>query len=270
MRRAARYGIPLLGIALLTGVWLSADGAASFVHLPSLLLTVGGTALVTFFSYPTNQLRELASAVREALSSGQPVVTELEHVKALARRYRVDGIRGLDGAGAGIENPFLLRGLELLGEWKAADEVRTTLEAEHLRLVTHYEDCRRILLTIGRLFPAFGLIGTLVGLVLILHEPTTLSVDTAGPALSLAVLTTLYGALFANAVVLPIEAKLQTFIDHLRIRFEVGLRATLLIGEQAYPSLIEEQLACLVGAGAGQRFTGSRREPALAHAEARA
>lgn len=265
MQRVARYGIPLLTIALLSGVWLPADSVASFVDLPSLLLTVGGTVLVTLLSYPTHQLRALASAIREASWDKQPVGTEIAQVKTLARRYRVDGIRGLDAPEVEIENPFLRRGLELLAEWKPADEVRAALEGEHLRLVTHYEDCRRILLTIGRLLPAFGLIGTLVGLVLILHQAATLSIDTVGPAMSLAILTTLYGALLANAVVMPVEAKLQIFIDHLRIRFEAGLRATLLISEQAYPSLIEEELACLVNTETGQLLPGSRREAPLAH-----
>jgi chemotaxis protein MotA len=264
MQRITRYGVSLLTIVLVGGVWISADGLASFVDLPSLLLTAGGTALVTLLSYPTHQLRALASAIREACWDTQPVGAEIAQVKTLARRYRVDGIKGLDAPGVEIGNPFLRRGLELLAEWKPADDIRNTLEGEHLRLVTHYEDCRRILLTIGRLLPAFGLIGTLVGLVLVLHQAATLSMDSAGPPMSLAVLTTLYGALLANAVVLPVEAKLQTFIDHLGIRFEVGLRATLLISEQAYPSLIEERLAFLAHANAGQ-LLASRRGATLVH-----
>jgi chemotaxis protein MotA len=269
MRQVARYGSPLLGIGVFLGAWLSADGLGSFVHPPSLLLTVGGTALVTLLSFPRHKLRALGAAVREAASAGQPLRAEIDQVKALAQRYRVDGITGLETLAGNIANPFLHRGIRLLLEWKRPEELRATLEAEHLRLVTHYEDCRRILLTIGKLLPAFGLIGTLVSLVLLLRHPAALTTDQLGPSLSLAILTTLYGAVLANAVVLPFEAKLQTFIDHLRFRFEVGLRASQLIADQAYPSLIEEQLACFVGTEEGPHVADVPQEPALAHAGAR-
>jgi chemotaxis protein MotA len=100
--------------------------------------------------------------------------------------------------------------------------------------------------TIGKLLPAFGLIGTLAGLILLLRDPGELTTDRVGPAMSLAILTTLYGAVLANGVVLPLEAKLQMFIDHLRIQYEIGLRATSLIADRAYPSTIEEQLGGII------------------------
>ncbi len=136
MQRAARYGIPLLTIALLSGVWLPAGSVASFVDVPSLLLTVGGTALVTLLSYPTHQLRALASAIREASWDKQPVGTEIAQVKTLARRYRVDGIRGLDTPEVEIETEkreapnvvnimdALKKSMQAKGQTKVRDSVR--------------------------------------------------------------------------------------------------------------------------------------------------
>jgi chemotaxis protein MotA len=246
MPHAARYALPLACIATVIIAALFGDGVASFIHPPSLILTVGGTALVTLLSFPRAQLDGLVTAIRQAIAGDKNAHSEIEQVKELARRHRVDGIPGLERNDVDISNQFLRRGVELLLEWKSPDETRERLEGEHLRAVTHYEDCRRILLTIGKLLPAFGLIGTLASLVLLLRNPAELSADRVAPALSLAILTTLYGAVLANAVVLPLEAKLQTFTDHLRIRFEVAVRGTQLILDRAYPSAIEEQLSSII------------------------
>jgi chemotaxis protein MotA len=233
-------------LAVIGAIAVYAGDLTVFFDPASLLITVGGTALVTVASFPRAQLRAVAAAVREAGSAreGADLGQVVEQVKEMARSYRVEGIPGLDGRVETVRNPFLRRGLELLLAWKTPEDLRAVLEGEYLRIVAHYEDCRRVLLTMGKLFPAFGLIGTLVGLVLLLRQPHTLTMDGIGPGLSLALLTTLYGALLANAVAVPLEAKVQGLIDHQRIQFEVGLRGTQLIVEQAYPSLIDEQLGC--------------------------
>lgn len=248
MPHPSRYALPLACIVTVIIAALFGDGVASFIHPPSLILTVGGTAVVTLLSFPRAQLDGLVTAIRQAIAGDDDGHSEIEQVKELARRHRVDGIPGLERNDVAISNRFLRRGVELLLEWKSPEEMRERLEGEHLRAVTHYEDCRRILLTIGKLLPAFGLIGTLASLVLILRNPAELTADRVAPALSLAILTTLYGAVLANAVVLPLEAKLQTFTDHLRIRFEIAVRGTQLILERAYPSAIEEQLSSIVPA----------------------
>jgi chemotaxis protein MotA len=237
-------------LAVLGAIAVYAGDLTVFFDPASLLITVGGTALVTLASFPRAQLRAVAAAVREAGSTreGADMGPVVEQVKEMARSYRAEGIAGLDGRVETVRNPFLRRGLELLLAWKAPEDLRAVLEGEYLRIVAHYEDCRRVLLTVGKLFPAFGLIGTLVGLVLLLRQPQSLTMDGVGPGLSLALLTTLYGALLANAVAVPLEAKVQGLIDHQRLQFEVGLRATQLIVEQAYPSLIDEQLGCFAEA----------------------
>lgn len=244
-----RWNWRAAGVACLlvaAGLTVYAGDLSVFFDATSLLITVGGTALVTVASFPRAQLRAVAGAIREAGAAREHAEMEqvVEQVKEMARSYRIAGIPGLDGRLETVRNPFLRRGLELLLAWKQPDDLRAVLEGEYLRIVAHYEDCRRVLLTVGKLFPAFGLIGTLVGLVLLLRQPQTLTMDGIGPGLSLALLTTLYGALLANAVAVPLEAKVQGLIDHQRIQFEVGLRATQLIVEQAYPSLIDEQLGC--------------------------
>lgn len=264
-----RVGTVFLTSMLFAWGWLGTDGLAMFVHPPSLLLTIGGTAVVTFLTFPMRKLRALRQALREA--AVEPAAgAEIARTKEIARGYRIHGVAALERTPETIENPFLRRGIELLLEWKAMDEIEAKLEAEHLRTFAHFEDCRRILLTIGKLLPAFGLIGTLVSLVLLLQQSSALTSDTAGPSLALAILTTLYGAILANAVVLPLEAKLQAYTERLPIRFEIGLRATRLVNDQAYPSVIDSQLACLVEPDAPSEGTEVAGTSLLTPAESRA
>jgi chemotaxis protein MotA len=215
-----------------------------FVHLPSVLLTVGGTAFVTWMSFPREQLVALVAALREAIGRCEAIASSAEQVKALARAYRLEGPPGLEAAARDITNPYLRRGVEMLTALKQPDGLRAALEGEHVRRAAHYDDCRRILVTVGKLLPAFGLIGTLMSLVLLLRQSFDLTTEGVGSALSLAILTTLYGAVLANAVVLPLEAKLQTLIERQRLALEIGLCGAELIAAGAFPSVIDERLGC--------------------------
>ena len=242
-RGPGRVAVSVLVVAAVAALGFVADSLLLFVHLPSVLLTIGGTVLVVWLSFPRAQLVAVVGALREAIAGRGHVDADIEQVKVLARAYRLEGVAGLERAASALGNTYLRRGVEHLTAWKQADDLRAVLEGEHLRRLAHYEDCRRVLLTIGKLLPAFGLIGTLVSLVLLLRQTGDLTTSQAGPGLSLAILTTLYGAVLANAVVLPLEAKLQTLIEHQGLEFEAGVRGAELIAQQAYPSVIEERLA---------------------------
>jgi chemotaxis protein MotA len=238
-------------VALLGGLLiacLSPLGLGTFLHVPSLLITLGGTALVTLATFPPDRLRALRAALREAMARDHDVGIDVEQVKVLARQYRALGVPGLEASMGEVRNPFLRRGLELLLLWDVPGDLRPRLEGEHMRAIAHYDECRSVLLTVGKLLPAFGLIGTLVSLVILFRVPGELTIERVGPSFSLAILTTLYGALLANGVVLPLETKLQTFIERRRLQFEIGWRATQLIVERAYPSVIDEHLGAFLGA----------------------
>ncbi len=234
----------------------------TFVHLPSILITIGGTAFVTLVSFPRAQLVALVGALREAIALRGTIQSGAEQVKMLARAYRLEGPAGLETAARDIANPYLRRGVEMLTAWKEPAELRAALEGEHIRIAAHYEDCRCVLVTISRLLPAFGLIGTLVSLVLLLRQSGDFTAAEAGPGLSLAILTTLYGAVLANAVVLPLEAKLQTLMEHQRLELEIGLRGAELIAAHAYPSLIDERLGCFEARGPAPTGGAGRRSGA--------
>ena len=181
-----------------------------FLHLPSLLLTLGGSTAVILFSYSPRQLRDLFQVSRGLLA--ERPMTPREYADELSRLtglYRAKGLRGLENTERRLADPFLRRAVGMLVDLQKEETIYTTLERELADAFSRHELSRQILLTLSKLLPAFGLIGTLVGMVLLLRDLYTQDVQSLPAALSLAVLTTLYGAVCANVVVAPLAARLH-------------------------------------------------------------
>ena len=207
-----------------------------FLDVPSLLLTLGGSVVVILFSYSPRQLRELVH-VSCALLAEKPLnprefANELSRLEQL---YRAQGLRGLEQAERRLDDPFLRRAAGMLVDLQKEEKISATLEHELSDAVCRHEVSNEILLTLSRTLPALGLIGTLVGMVLLLRDLYTQDVQSVPAALSLAVLTTLYGAVFANVLVAPLAARLNAAAieKELRMQLTINWVMTLVRNEAA-------------------------------------
>lgn len=177
----------------------------------SLLFTLGGALLVTGLSYSKAQLAGLGHAIRGLCDD--TVYRTADHARELQRLtelFRLQGIRGLENQEPHLKDGYLRFAVGLLVDFHNEEKIRLRLEHRLAAFVAENETNREILATLGKLLPSLGLIGTLIGMVLLLGGIA--SVDTRGlpGALSLAVLTTLYGALLANVLVAPVAGRLQS------------------------------------------------------------
>ena len=221
MLTARTLAVPLtVLIALLAAVFARPE----FFDLPSALLIVGGSALVTCFSYTRDQLSELLFAIRAMITVRQrPAQDHIQELARLTRLYRLEGIRGLESQETHLADPFVRRAVTLIVDLHRTDVIQTILQRELATIISRDEVSRQILLFIAKILPSFGLIGTLSGLVLLLRDVSTNRIGSLPAALSLAVLTTLYGAVLANVVVAPLSARL-----HARaVENETKMRLTL-------------------------------------------
>jgi chemotaxis protein MotA len=177
----------------------------------SLLLTLGGAVAVTGFSYSKSQLRGLWDAIAELLD-GESVSADAHahELRRLTELFRLHGIRALENQERHLKDGFLRYGVGLLVDLHNQEKIRLRLEHRLAHFAAGAEINRQILSTFGKLLPSFGLIGTLIGMVLLLGRLSALDPKGLPSALGLAVLTTLYGAIFANVVVAPILARLQS------------------------------------------------------------
>jgi chemotaxis protein MotA len=212
----------------------------TFMNLPSILIVVGGAMAATIIRFP---ISGVASAFvlggRIAFTHKKVEPRELiEEVAELADVMRKKGPLGLENVRVGDD--YLAKGLQHIADGYDSAFIRESLERERDLNLERLEEGQRIFKAIGDSAPAFGMIGTLVGLVQMLanmDDPSSI-----GPAMAIALLTTLYGAVIAALIALPIADKLALKARTEEINQTLILDGILQIREAKSPSVIREML----------------------------
>lgn len=194
----AAFGIVLASIVL-------GGSAGTFVNTPSLLVVLGGTIAVTMMKFSLGKFLGAAGiAVKAFLHKPTPPEELIDTAVELAKTARQGGLLALEDAE--VPDEFMKSGLGLLIDGHPADIVRSMLTKDMNLTLARHNDGQDIFKAIGDVGPAMGMIGTLIGLVQMLanmDDPKQI-----GPAMAVALLTTLYGAILANMFALPIADKL--------------------------------------------------------------
>lgn len=232
-----------------TGLFLVGMVWPEFFNLPSLLITLGGSLAVTLLSFSWGQVCDLTRGLWAVLfqERGDPA-KRVEELNRWTQLYRLEGPRGLESREHRISDAFLGCGVRMLVDLRREDEIRARLEREMAAVVNQHEVSRQILMNLGRLLPAFGLIGTLIGFVLLLRHIPDQDPRNLTTALSLAVLTTLYGALLANVVVHPLAARLHSIASEKEAMMRLTLEWVLWLARGETPTLIHRRLSALLPA----------------------
>jgi chemotaxis protein MotA len=223
---------------ILTSIFLGGS-AGTFVNTPSLLVVFAGTFLVTMIKFSLGSFLSAASiAIKAFVYKPSAPETLIENAVELAKTARQGGLLALEDAE--VPDEFMRSGLDLLVDGHPAEVVRATLSKDlHNTLLRHSEG-QDIFKAIGDVGPAMGMIGTLIGLVQMLSnmdDPKQI-----GPAMAVALLTTLYGAILANMVALPIADKLAVRSDEEKVRKSLIIDALLGIQAGQNPRVIENML----------------------------
>lgn len=252
--RAGRVGAAAGVLAVLAA-------ATGFLSLTGLLVTIGGTLGVAVVTFPRARLESTFRLVEAALAEPADPRELVVTLRRLGRIHRVDGPIALERAAAGLrDDPFLRRAIVLALECDDQEELEELLLGEAQGRAAEGEAARHVLATLGKLFPAFGLIGTLIGLALLLRNLSGADVAAIGPGLGIAVLTTLYGAVLSNVVVLPLATRLQAHLARETLRCQMIIDGVLLIARQEFPTRIERVLRAYLGSGVAARAAdGVRR-----------
>ncbi len=189
---------------VMTSIMLGGS-ASTFVNGPSLLVVLGGTVLVTMMKFSLSKFAGATSiAVKAFLHKPTNPEELIQESVELAKAARQGGLLALEDRE--IADEFMKTGLNLLIDGHPADTVRSMLQKDLNQTLKRHTDGQDIFKAIGDVGPAMGMIGTLIGLVQMLanmDDPKQI-----GPAMAVALLTTLYGAILANMVALPIADKL--------------------------------------------------------------
>ncbi len=237
----------LLGVLTLAGI------VSGLLEPLSFAITVGGAIGVVSLTFPRSRLLAAVLDVRTALAGEPDPEAQIAAMKRLARIHRLEGPRAAERAAHDEKDAFLRHAVVAAIDADDLDGLERQLVAEVRREVADIEESRLVLATLGKLFPAFGLIGTLIGLVCLLGNLGDGGLEPLAQGLGIAVQTTLYGALLANAVVLPLTTRLTAHAARHGLRLQMTLDGALLVARRAFPSQIDAVLRAHLGTSARER-----------------
>lgn len=227
------------GSVLITAAIILGGSALIFINVPSLLIVLGGTLAATLIKYSIADLINTITIIAKTFSVKNSSPVELvDRIKDMAEIARREGLLALEGKDHGDE--FLAKGLGLLADGVDSSQVVMVLDRELQYSRTRHKKGQNILKGMGATAPAFGMIGTLIGLVQMLasmDDPSSI-----GPAMAVALLTTLYGAVFANLIFLPLAEKLDLRSNEECLNRELVLAGVEAIARGENPRLIEQHL----------------------------
>ncbi|MBB3047517.1 chemotaxis protein MotA [Litorivivens lipolytica] len=247
----------LLGIlgslGVIVGAIVFGGSASGFIDVPSIMIVIGGTIFANLIKFPLEQTLGAFKVASRAFVhkpvSSEALISECIELSSVARK---EGLLGLESVEIG--NQFLEKGVQMAIDGHDADFVKRLLSKEINLNIERQEMGEAIFRGFGESAPAMGMIGTLVGLVQMMSNMS--DPKAIGPAMAIALLTTLYGAILANAVAVPMAEKLAFRTAEERRNRHLILEAVYGIQEGLNPRVLESLLSTYLPEG--QRDTGEK------------
>ena len=231
----------LLSFGLVFQAMAGGGGIGGFIDVPSLGIVFGGTIGSMLMNFPMGQCASVVKVTMLTLIFKMSTPTaEIERIVEYANLARREGLLALEDKLQGVDDAFFAKGIQLVIDGFPVETVRDIMELEADWQFQRHGAGRKVLESAAATAPAFGMVGTLIGLVKMLANLS--NPDDIGAGMSVALLTTLYGAMLANMVLIPLAGKLEA-----RAKEEVLLRDLMVEGIVAIqsgekPQLIKEKL----------------------------
>jgi chemotaxis protein MotA len=231
----------IAGAAVVVYGMYSGGDVSSYIDVGSFIVTMGGGFFSTIMGFPLSETIRAFKAIplifKEPKTSAMDTIRTLVELSQKARR---EGLLALESAQDAIKDDFLNKAMELVVDGIEAEIVKTTMELDIDSMAVRHQNAQAYFKALAAQFPAWGLIGTLLGLINLLRsldDPSSI-----GPAMALALLTTFYGSILANYVCNPIANKLAgNSAEEIRLR-EMMMEGVLSIQSGENPRLMEHKL----------------------------
>lgn len=229
------------GTGLLLWAILGKSDIQAFVDGGSVAIVLGGAVSAALISFPLRNILGMVKVVKNCFFAktrdAHELIADMVRFAEVARR---DGILALENVTGEIDDPFIVSGIQMAVDGTDPDLIEQILMNDLETIEARHSDGKALFENIGKYAPAFGMIGTLIGLVIMLQNMS--DPQAIGPAMAVALLTTLYGAVVANLVALPMADKLA-----LRSREELMLKMIVIKGVLSIqsgdnPRIVEQKL----------------------------
>lgn len=247
MEKGALIGVIVANGAMAYSIIVAGASFKAFYDLPSIIMVVVGGAAAVVIAYPLGVVLNVPKVIMKVfmpkVQPTIPVITQLIEFAEIARR---DGILALENKTAEIKDPFILMGVQMAIDGTDAEIMENILRSEMEAMSMRHKQGKATMETTARYAPAFGMIGTLIGLIIMLGNMS--NPDAIGPGMAVALLTTLYGAYIANAACLPFADKLGYYSKQEMVLREIIVRGLMAIQNGDNPRTLEQKLGTFLPA----------------------
>jgi chemotaxis protein MotA len=229
---------------MIFGMVVGDDGVAAikyFIDIPSILITYGGAFFAVMASYSMKDyIAGLKSFLLIFKSPSQNIPEMITKIIDLSNVARKEGLLSLEEVASELDDEFLKKGILLIVDGTDPELVRAILETELVSTEERHKTKINFWQDLGAMGPAWGMIGTLIGLILMLQKMSDASA--IGPAMSVALVTTFYGSVLANWICTPVSSKLKAYNSEEIMLKEIMIEGLLSIQAGENPRVIEEKL----------------------------
>jgi len=235
--------IALTGGLILVAVSISMDGGTlmMFWSVTSIMITIFGSLAALLISYPAKYVKKIPAILKQVINEMPNTRSDLIDLFIdLSRKARREGLLSLEDDIAQIEDPFLTRGLQMVVDGIEPDVIREIMELELDTLENNQKTYESIFRTWGELAPGFGMLGTLIGLIIMLGALEDAS--TVGAGMATALITTFYGSLLSNLFFMPVANNVRSQTEEELYTREMIIDGVLSIQSGVNPRIVEEKL----------------------------
>lgn len=245
MDLASIIGLVLAAGMVLFSMIIGGNGIAIFLHFPSLALVLGGSFAAIMIANSLKRVMLIPKYIGIIFhKEDYPISKTISQIVTFSDKARRDGLLSLEDELDNIEDPYFRDGLELVVDGTDPEIIKRILLHELNCLQERHEVGVKLFATWGTLAPAFGMIGTLAGLISMLaHLQDTAGI---GRGMSLALITTLYGTMLANMIIIPFRTKLQDKDREETLLKEIIIEGILSIQCGDNPMIVEAKLLTFV------------------------
>jgi chemotaxis protein MotA len=260
----------ILGFGIFIGAILYEAGNASlFINPHGLLIVIGGSIAAAFAGFHLNELVRATKSLTfifKKVSENPKKYIEL--FERLAEKAHKGGVSAVEDDVARLQPGFAKGGLELLVNGFKREEIEDVLDTQIQAMVVYEQSDSNLFRTMASLAPGFGLVGTLIGLIIMLMHLE--DVAKVAPSMATAMTATFYGVILANLIFLPLSVKISRRLESKAWLYEMIKTGVLLIYDKKHPLFVKEKMNAFVPgaekAASGKGAAAGARRPAAAKA----
>ncbi|EIM64225.1 motility protein A [Desulfobacter postgatei] len=240
------------GIGFILGTILLGGPISMFINIPSILIVVGGTIAATMIGFPLGDVIGMfKTAIKVFMFKIEKAEDIISNLTEISNKARKGGLLSIEGDIQSTSDPYLAQALQMTVDGVKTEDIGQIMEKKMELTKKNLDTGSAIFASMAAYAPAFGMIGTLIGLVQMLanlDDPSTI-----GPKMAVAMITTFYGAIMANLFFIPMSDKLKGRTEEEITNMNIVYEGILSIREGEHPKLMEDKLKVYLGDGAKEK-----------------